>query len=131
MTAVVEENNGFDVKFREQMTRMTSPFDRGIMKKNTELILSNMRLLSDQIAKVDPKELVVKNANVLKMVLSDKKAARILLAARKMRKYIVWDNNMIYDLTVHALKNHRIIFGPKGQRWLRRQVESFERFLYS
>jgi len=119
----------FEARFREQMDSLSTPFDRGIMKKNTELILDNMRLISDIIVKFDARELVAKNANILAMALTNDTAKRILLAARGMKKYFFWHNDTIYDMTVSALWEHGIVLGPKGQAWLKREIQRFQRFL--
>jgi len=129
---VVEvDTKPFEVKLREQMERMSSPFYRNIVKRNTELIINNMKIISDQIMKHDVNELVDNNVSILLMALDREFPKRILFTARNMRNYILWDNDVIYDLTIDALHKHKIGLGPKGQRWLRRQIESFRLFLYS
>jgi len=122
-------NAQFEARFREHMASLSSPFDRGIMQRNTQLILDNMRLISDIIVKVDARELVAEDANILAMALTNDTAKRILLAARGMNKYFFWDNDIIYDITVDGLQEHRIVLGPKGQAWLKREIQRFQRFL--
>ena len=122
----------FARRFREQMMKLASPFDRGIMQKNTDLILRNMRLISEIISRYDVRELVNKNVNILKMALDNPSSRRILLAARKLSKYIYWDNDVIYQITTDVLREkHGIIFGPKGRVWLRRNIEMFRQWLIS
>lgn len=129
MTLNTTNHTQFEARFREQMARLSSPFDRGIMQKNTQLILDNMRLISDIIVKVDARELVAEDANILVMALENDTAKRILLAARGMNKYFFWDNEIIYDITVDGLLEHQIVLGPKGQAWLKREIQRFQRFL--
>lgn len=120
----------FEIKLREQMERLSSPFHKGIVRKNTELIISNMKMLSEQILKNDINELIMNDSSILKMSLDKEFTRRILFTARNMSKYIHWDNDVVYDLMVDALHAHRIVLGPVGQDWLRRQVAQYQRFLY-
>lgn len=129
MTLNITNETQFEARFREQMASLSSPFDRGIMQRNTQLILGNMRLISGIIIKFDARELVAKNANILAMALTNDTAKRILLAARGMKKYFFWDNTTIYDMTVSTLQENRIVLGPKGQAWLMREIQRFQRFL--
>ena len=129
MTLNTTKETQFEIRFREQMATLSSPFSRGIMQKNTQIILDNMRLISDIIIQVDARELVAEDANILAMALTNDTAKRILLAARGMNKYFYWDNEIIYDMTVSALLEHRIALGPKGQAWLMREIQRFQRFL--
>lgn len=129
MTLNTTNETQFEARFREQMAKLSSPFDRGIMQKNTQLILNNMRLISNIIVKVDARELVAEDANILAMALENDTAKRILLAARGMNKYFFWDNEIIYDMTVDGLREHQIVLGPKGQDWLKREIRRFQRFL--
>lgn len=124
-------SSSFEDRFRKKMMEMSNGFEVGIMKRNTDLILSNMHLISDLIMQYDARELVSGNVSILKMALERRKPKRILLAARKMSKYICWDNEIIYDLTMDVLRRNKIFLGPKGQRWLYEQIRMFERYLYS
>ena len=131
MNVAEVDTEPFEIKLREQMERMSSPFYRGIVKKNTELIISNMKVISEQIMKHDVNELVDNNVSILRMALDKEFPRRILFTARNMSDYILWDNDVIYDLTIDALFKHRINLGPLGQNWLRKQIEAFRLFLYS
>ncbi|MHA1288100.1 MAG: hypothetical protein ACTSPB_11920, partial [Candidatus Thorarchaeota archaeon] len=69
----------FEGRFRRQMASLSSSFDRGIMKKNTDLILRNMRMIGDLIAQYDVNELVRKNINIFAMAMNAEKPRRLLI----------------------------------------------------
>lgn len=110
---------------------MANAFDRGIMEKNTKLILNNMSMISDIILEHDVKQLIRDNTSILKMALERKYSTRILLAARKLSSYICWDNQTIYELTMEVINRNGIYLGPRGQKWLWKNIDDFRKFLYS
>ncbi len=118
-------------KLKKKIRSMSSSFEDAVSDMITDLVLDNIDYLANIIIENNPHELAVKDANILRMLLSNQKAKNVLNGAKKQRRFIKWDTGRILESVVIILDEKGIKFNRDELRWLAKNIHEVGVYVYS
>jgi len=117
----------------DRLTR-TNPadgFSAVVAKRVTATLINSLDVIAKYIADHNPHEYAARNVNLLQEWGKTKTGQFVLRKARQMRRFFIWDDEIILQVVLIILESYGFRFNRQEIDWINRNMRLFHRYIYS
>lgn len=117
-------------KFKAKIRGMSSSFEDAVSDMITDMVLDNIDYLAEMIINNDVHGLAARDADLLQLLLANRKSRAVVEGAKKQRRYVKWDTRRILEAVILILSDKGITFTHDEVKWLAKNIHNIGIYIY-